>query len=177
MGLLEIALSLCLGIWALLCTCYVFDVPRISVALNRINWFELFAPWALATTKDLRSSSGAHTLEFCDIASPASEGPWTEVVASDHWRWHAFLWFPQRLRSMPVQSIGRQLGLLIEMTPLPVKTIAAHGATLEKLVRRLHPPVSGSHRRVRLRRRLVREGEEVTFVLWQSAASGHDVAP
>lgn len=176
MGLLESTLALVLGAWAVGCVCYLFRVPGIRRVLNRLNRFELFASWALAATNDLRSIPGVHTLEFCDSDTLGADGEWILVVATDCWVWHGFLWFPQRLPAGCVQRIGRQLVLLRDIDPLPVKTIAAHGDVLEKLVRRLHPPRMGIVRRVRLRRWLVKNGEEATIVLWQSVDSGHGLA-
>lgn len=174
MGPFEIIVALTLVCWAAACACYALCVPVVSTVLNRLNRFEVFASWALATTNDIRDSSGAHSVEVCDLScAKNAREEWTQVISSDCWTWYAFVWFPQKVLAMRVQWIGRQMGLLSSIQPAPSKTIAAHGASLERLVRQLHPPASHAVRRVRLLRHTVKNGQALVSVLWVSEGSGH----
>lgn len=167
----EAGLMCVLGLWAIACVCYTFRVPRIHVFLNRHHRFEMFASWALATTPDIQSSPGAHSVEFCDVDPAGSSTGWKRVASSDYWVWYAFLWFPGKVVAYRVQSIGREIGYFSQGRPPATRMIAAYGSTLERFVGRLHPPAPQVIRRVRLLRRVIIDGRESERIVWQSGGS------
>jgi hypothetical protein len=173
----EVGLIAFLGLWSIACVCYTFRVPRVYVWLNRKSRFGIFASWALATTPDINSNPGAHSLEYCDDGRGHSDAGWTPVLCSDYWVWHAFLWFPGKVAAFRLQCIGREIAIFSELRPPATRLIEEHGSRLKRFVEQRHPLAPNAIRQVRLLKRIVVDGREVQQIAWESKGGGHTHAP
>jgi len=94
-NLIEVAAFTGMAGWFVGHLLYTLPFPSLRRHLDRFNQGLWFANWSVFGAGDQRAETTTYTVEFRDHGG-LDEGQWTQVAQGRPWRWHAFLWQPER---------------------------------------------------------------------------------
>lgn len=147
---LETTVLVTLAAWLLGNVLYALPFPPLRRRLEHVNPGLWFADWTVFGAGDERAAMASYTFAYRD-GDDCAAGQWIEVIRGRPWRWHAFLWQPERRVADRLHRLAEGVARTRDLTTAAAQeALSRRKRLISRYIEATHPRASEMPRTIRV---------------------------